>query len=93
MPVRERESDELPFPICPCPTERSGGDLMFLEPFLEELQLFKPAVESYFAIRCNCLTRSLTDAPSAPFICGIFAAVSATSSASEYLFSLISKLA
>ena len=30
MPVRERERDDLPFPICPCSTERSGGDLMFL---------------------------------------------------------------
>jgi hypothetical protein len=30
MPVREREIDDLPFPICPCSTERSGGDLMFL---------------------------------------------------------------
>jgi hypothetical protein len=29
MPVRERESDELPFPICPRSTERSGGDLLF----------------------------------------------------------------
>ena len=31
MPVREREIDELPFPICPRSTERSGGDLMFLQ--------------------------------------------------------------
>ena len=30
MPARERECDELPYPICPCSTERSGGDLMFL---------------------------------------------------------------
>jgi hypothetical protein len=30
MPVRERESGELPSPICPCLTERSGRDLLFL---------------------------------------------------------------
>ena len=30
MSVRERECGELPYPICPCSTERSGGDLCFL---------------------------------------------------------------
>lgn len=29
MPVRERESGELPSPICPCLTARSGRDLLF----------------------------------------------------------------
>ena len=32
MSVREREHGELPSPICPCPTERLGRDLLFLEP-------------------------------------------------------------
>ena len=31
MPARERESGELPSPICPCSTERSGRDLLFLD--------------------------------------------------------------
>jgi hypothetical protein len=31
MPVWERESGELPSPICPRSTERSGGDLLFSE--------------------------------------------------------------
>ena len=30
MPARERESGELPSPICPCSTERSGRDLLLL---------------------------------------------------------------
>ena len=37
MSVREREIGELPSPICPCLTERSGRDLLFsqiLPPFL-----------------------------------------------------------
>jgi hypothetical protein len=29
MPVRERELGELPSPICPCLTARSGRDLLF----------------------------------------------------------------
>src|SRR5665213_3162289 len=29
MPVRERESGELPSPICPCSTARLGRDLLF----------------------------------------------------------------
>ena len=29
MPAWERESGELPSPICPCSTERSGRDLLF----------------------------------------------------------------
>src|ERR1017187_1771523 len=29
MPVREREHGELPSPICPCLTARSGRDLLF----------------------------------------------------------------
>jgi t-SNARE complex subunit (syntaxin) len=31
MPVREREHGELPSPICPGSTARSGRDLLFLE--------------------------------------------------------------
>jgi len=36
MLVREREIGELPSPICPCLAERSGGDLMFLLPFVDQ---------------------------------------------------------
>src|ERR1035438_3579432 len=43
MPVRERESGELPSPICPCPTARLGRDLLFSEiiPILIVILFFK----------------------------------------------------